>query len=672
MNFRNIFRKKFVLIAAFCIPLSLVSLVFAETTTPLMIEIDEDIMVDTVFSRGTTYIIKCENFCTLADDFEITVQNGATLTIEPGAKIILESNLGFEYGSRMQLGSLTGGQPVVTLESELKTITFYSGSSGYLHNCTYSGGGKVVDGAVPALTIAASNVEIDRCVFSGHNGDNLFVTGDGLAPKFNNLTLIGNGELTSVLPIVQDADSFPVYRNVEMSGFDSIGVHIAYEHAPCDLNPMNEFNVSGVLDGSGLNGAPFIFSWGGVKVPTGVSVTLAAGTKVLVGNCQSGGSFQVDGHLEIDGTANQPIVFDAWGDGWRGLTINAEGSADIEHCELYKDNLAILSSDVAVANCTFDVSGPSSNRPAVYIGDGNIRPMLSHITATGSSAYGIELHPNSSPIFHDVQIVGNEHSQLKIQTNDDSLFSDFSVVELSDVVWDGSGLNGAGIYAPGLVIEEQADLTIKPGSRLELWSGQSIDIYGTLAVSGSTDSLVTITSWDEDFVNPSNPMYWGYISVRDGGSADFKHCDIKFGAEMVNINQGGTATFSNCQIHESRGSGIVISGDADIATSAIYDNARYGIHVRNNATPSIRLSSFANNGLYAVYNETSNRSLEATVDARNNWWGVASGPTLDTNGLGERVSGGVLYSPWLTMPSNETPAVPTRNSSSIYLPLIVR
>ena len=71
----------------------------------------------------------------------------------------------------------------------------------------------------------------------------------------------------------------------------------------------------------------------------------------------------------------------------------------------------------------------------------------------------------------------------------------------------------------------------------------------------------------------------------------------------------------------------------------------YGVYCVE-SWPHINLNAIEGNAEFGVYNETP----EFEVDAENNWWGDGTGPyhpELNPNGLGDCVSDGVDFDPWL-------------------------
>jgi uncharacterized repeat protein (TIGR01451 family) len=77
----------------------------------------------------------------------------------------------------------------------------------------------------------------------------------------------------------------------------------------------------------------------------------------------------------------------------------------------------------------------------------------------------------------------------------------------------------------------------------------------------------------------------------------------------------------------------------------VHDNLDEGLEVRSSAQPLLHFNRIEDNG-FGLRNDTP----LVPVDARQNWWGDASGPyhpTLNPGGLGDQVSDGVLFDPWL-------------------------
>jgi uncharacterized repeat protein (TIGR01451 family) len=84
---------------------------------------------------------------------------------------------------------------------------------------------------------------------------------------------------------------------------------------------------------------------------------------------------------------------------------------------------------------------------------------------------------------------------------------------------------------------------------------------------------------------------------------------------------------------------------ADCSTFA--NHQADGITIASGGSPNVTVfsSNLFNNGGAGV-----NNSSGALVEARNNWWGDASGPGGSGPGSGDEISGTIAFDPWLTEP----------------------
>ncbi len=101
----------------------------------------------------------------------------------------------------------------------------------------------------------------------------------------------------------------------------------------------------------------------------------------------------------------------------------------------------------------------------------------------------------------------------------------------------------------------------------------------------------------------------------------------------------------------TQNAGVYLGSDADycnLSSNNITNNSE-GVRIAPNASGDvINFNNIAGNSLYGIY-----KSVNETVNAKNNWWGDVSGPSGAGNGTGDAISANVDYDPWLDSPYPE-------------------
>jgi len=201
------------------------------------------------------------------------------------------------------------------------------------------------------------------------------------------------------------------------------------------------------------------------------------------------------------------------------------------------------------------------------------------------------------------------------------------------------GNNGDGVYIywvyPGAI------LTIGPDNNIKENTDNGIEIFNAQPAGAAT---VTVHHNTID----NNGLY----GVELGTPCEVDGATISYNIitnHHTGINMTGPSdhnTISDNEISDND-HGIWIEGhDNQILRNDIRNNKggpRSGIHLTSTASGNIiHCNNIEGNLPYGVYNEN---SLE-NVDAGNNWWGDASGPS-HSPGTGDKVSDNVTYAPWL-------------------------
>ena len=256
-----------------------------------------------------------------------------------------------------------------------------------------------------------------------------------------------------------------------------------------------------------------------------------------------------------------------------------------------------------------------------------------------------------------------------------------------DRTW--QGINGIRKY------ELSGSVTVKTGASLILASGIEIQADAHTIKVGSTSSSrghldangVTFSTSQSGDIYPFIRFYYGSGSITD---CVFE-CRISsdyVGMSGIEVSNDSSPTISGCTFNEPRSYGIDIDDNASPqitgntfighrSDSGNYDT-NYGIRVKGGSASIVDcLVRDCEVGIYADdvdltiencalmgnedYGVENHSPTSNTIDARNCWWGHSTGPTHSSNpqGKGDAVSEGVLFSPWLTVPQDFVPTIPS-------------
>ncbi len=251
---------------------------------------------------------------------------------------------------------------------------------------------------------------------------------------------------------------------------------------------------------------------------------------------------------------------------------------------------------------------------------------------------------------------------------------------------------GARVEVPGAVV-----------SKDDAWAPEAgpYDLLGNLFVQGTdgADGRTTLT------VLPGTTLRFAQgtgLYVGDGGSlpGELIADGVEAGGAVNEIRMtssrglpavgdwNGINVRTNGRLLARRvklqwpGTGLTAQGTLAPLSHVAVDRATYGFDLRNpvfegtidapvfsNCDVAVRTQSAPatiRNGeligrTYGVRNDTP----AAVVDARQNWWGDASGPSSVGPGTGSHVTTGVLYDPWLGRPDDDGDGIPADDGDGV-------
>jgi hypothetical protein len=181
-----------------------------------------------------------------------------------------------------------------------------------------------------------------------------------------------------------------------------------------------------------------------------------------------------------------------------------------------------------------------------------------------------------------------------------------------------------------------ADITIIEGNSNVVVSGNSSNADGTLVALFKTNGA----------------QITGNTVVGGGGASA-----IYIGGGDSNVTVSGNQVSSaGSAVKVANAFGVGLNSTVMITGNTLYNNA-YGVNVAVNSvtgTVQAHRNSLTGNTVFGISNDPSSGGL---VSGTCNWWGAASGPGPIASGSGDRVSTGVVYSPWLVSADLNGPCI---------------
>ncbi|MGB0384669.1 MAG: RHS repeat domain-containing protein [Ardenticatenaceae bacterium] len=457
-----------------------------------------------------------------------------------------------------------------------------------------------------------------------------------------------------------DANSIIEHAIIRYSGHNSAGAIVLDNASPTLRQITFEDNA---LDGVDIDGGEWqtdtwdntdlrYYVTGRLRIPADQTLTVATGmqvnflSSVMVANqgtllLQPGvvakfgfhENLFVDGTLQIQGTAANPVYLTSYKDDTVGSDSNNDGNASTPAVRDWGSIHFNASSDDAnsiIEHAVIRYSGdgfPLGSAGAIVLD--NASPTLRQITFEENALNGVDIDGNEwqTDTWDNTDLRYYITSQLSIPAGH------------TLTVARGMQVN----FLRNVTVGNQGTLLLQPGVVAKFDSNLLVD--GTLQVQGTASNPVYLTSYKDDTVgsDSNNDGNASTPAVRDWGQ-------IRFDAESDEANsiiEHAVIRYSGAGF--SFGAIRLDSTSISISNTTFEHNYR-GVEAFSGAAPTIFNSSFIDTQSFAVFNDTPD---EVEVDARFNWWGSELGPfhaTLNPNGSGDQVSDGVLFDPWLTEP----------------------
>lgn len=378
------------------------------------------------------------------------------------------------------------------------------------------------------------------------------------------------------------------------------------------------------------------------------------------------GRWNIQGKLDIQGTAQKPVVFttqedDLYGspkdmqqNGQAGLNNSgsyfvfydqANDASTIDHALFRRstsNSIQMTNASPKILNTKFEdlpypgIALAGSSTPSI---NGCIFNNASFPFTTSLVTYPAETIGNT--------ITGTTGRAIRI--SDETLTKDVTMVK-----HDFAGITNIPYFFQNYTVGTGAKLTINPGIVCKFGSGGYMNIQnGLIAKGGSTvDSTIVFTADRDDFyggdtyndgdANLPNTNYWQGINFYNESIDEnclLENCILKNGTYWYYPQYAGYEQYNK--------GAITLNNASPTIKNSLFESNYFGIISFGTSLPKITNCDFVGTDPtygYGIWNQTSTN----TIMAEGCWWNHNTGPRHSSNpgGLGERVSDYVDFTPF--------------------------
>lgn len=431
----------------------------------------------------------------------------------------------------------------------------------------------------------------------------------------------------------------------------------------------------------------------GVTVAAPLNASLAVGTATVAGALVADGNNGPGAPAAVVFTSNQASPSPG---AWSGITLNTQANA------------ASVLRNARIEYATTGVTYATGAATTI---------VLDLLTVRQSSGYGIDM-ASGTPILSRSTFTSNASADLRVQPavttatiqNNASIETVDCNSNSATVKWLGNTFNNWGNRVSKLQPNAAAQLTANntvnrvAGATTQLYAGtQSIDgTWGPTAGTWQLPAGVSLTVQGTDGADgvttltilPNTTVQFGNGQLIVGAAAGAPGQlvttataqPVVFSSSAalpaigawggVVINATGRATLYSLNVYWPATAFFVNGGRIDAAANVLVNRATTGFDIRggstfggalnpiscqnvttcvstNNAAPVLRFGE-----MIGISWGVNNTTPSTVVDARQNWWGDASGPSGSGSGTGSKVSTGVLFDQWLSTRNDDGDGVP--------------
>jgi parallel beta-helix repeat protein len=421
---------------------------------------------------------------------------------------------------------------------------------------------------------------------------------------------------------------------------------------------------------SGTLAAGVYTTTGSISVAPATTWTLSAG--VIIKFTNGGHNLVVNGTLNANGTAGNPVILTAYADdsaggdtnangpssgsptSWQGVIWNAGAGGSLSYTHIrfggssFVSNVELNSASPTFANCAIHAchtDGMDLN--------GNSAPTVTGCSFTSNGGYAIQ----RAPIGAVPGITGNTGSSNSVN----SIHVTSGTLAANVAIGSASNFSGGILLGTTITIPAGRTLTLNAGTILKFdSSGWQVSVDGTLTVNGTAGSPVVFTDDADDTAGgdtnsngpgTGSPTAWEGIIFNQGSNASsLTYADIRYGGSSFVSNvemNSASPTLTNCTIRNCYTDGMDLNGGAangpslpTVTGCTFTGNGGYAIqraHLR--AVPGVTSNTASGNGVNSIHVTDATLASNVAINATSN------------------LSGGILVGTTITIQSGVTLAL---------------
>ena len=503
---------------------------------------------------------------------DITVDDGATLTINPGATVYFYGNYSLNINGTL-IADGTGGQ--ITFDyynqtfhdpGEWNKIRFSSVDNDCLMlNCDIKYGGSV--DAMIVINNCQDRVTIQNSTLSYSASIGIKVTDDSSDPDLYDLSfgsIAGNLIESHVKPL---ADYF-------VNGYSNCpNPYIAVRGGNIDTGALRRQYAKILVNGD-------------IAIANGATTTVDEGNEFVFNGDYK---LRIDGQLHTNGTAANPVIFTSSSQtegSWEGLDFNVvDGNCLMNYCEIrYAGSsgkaVEITSSDddITFDHCLINSSG---SRGIDF--DSYSSPTITNTVFSNNTSYSIA--GNAPVVIENINSNTFTGNTLDAVLLDSGEFSTSTIYRNSDLEYHVGSM---------ISVADNETLTIEPGVAMKFNSQAGMTVYGSIFALGQSGNEISFTSAS---VNPSAGNWTSIYLYNIDADCFFDYCNFSYGGQDVYSNPNHEKCLLSMYSSSSNASYAYVT-NTDFSNSGAM-----GIKAKSYSKIVVDNCSFSNINSYGVYSD---------------------------------------------------------------------